>query len=134
MSRLLWIGFICYFFSLPEQNCLCLCTNTEAATEWNTHTFSVSGQRAHRPISIPLLAQAGKRRKKGKRSRSAKIPERVRCGVASVFRIGSHRSPPYYLASYWRTLTSLHVRFYHLVRLGTSTLGNRLREWDATSN
>src|SRR6266699_5857059 len=64
MSRLLWIGFICYFFSLPEQNCLCLCTNIEAATEGNTHMFSVSGQRAHRPISIPLLAQAGKRRKR----------------------------------------------------------------------
>src|SRR6266566_5283855 len=134
MSRSLWIGFICYFFSLPERNCLCLCTSAETATEGNTHLISVSSQQPHQPTSIPLIAQAGKRRKKGKRSRSAKIPERVRCGVASVFRISSHRSPPYYLASYWRTLTSLHVRFYHLVRLGTSTLGNRLRASDATSH
>jgi len=48
----------------------------------------------------------------------------VRCDVASVFRISSHRSPPHYLASDWQPLMSLHVRFYHLVCMKTSTLGN----------
>src|SRR6266566_7843931 len=91
MSRSLWIGFICYFFSLPERHCLCLCTSAETATEGNTHVFSVSSQQPHRPTSIPLIAQAGKRRKKGKRSRSARIPDRVRCGVASVFLLCTHK-------------------------------------------
>src|SRR5260370_6323860 len=55
------------FFSLPERNCLCLCRSTETATDGNKQLFSVSSQRSHQPINIPLIAQTGKRRKKGKR-------------------------------------------------------------------
>ena len=106
---------------MPERNCLCLCASAETATKGNTHVFSVSGQRSHQPINIPLIAQTGKRRKKGKRSRSARILDMVRCRVATVLRISSHRSPPHYLASYWHMLTSLYVRFYHLVCVETST-------------
>src|SRR6266446_6612099 len=110
----------------------CLITRTgtpsrrgyESGQFWQSSRWLLCGPGCNVPEH---WGQISRSLKKGKRSRSAKIPERVRCGVASVFRIGSHRSPPYYLASYWRTLTSLHVRFYHLVRLGTSTLGNRLR-------
>src|SRR5258708_25560135 len=104
------------FFSLPEHNCLCLCTSAETATEGNKQLFSVSSRRSHQPSSIPLTAQTGKRRKKGKRSRSARIPDMVRCGVASVFLSCIHKTPPHYPASHRRMLTSVHTGFYHRVR------------------
>src|SRR5260221_101275 len=43
-------------------------------------------------------------RKHGKRNRSARNPDMVRCGVASVSFSCSHRSPPCPLASTWRIL------------------------------